>query len=75
MIALNIDLEIWPTPPLTQGVKNAKLGDKWAWPRSRDLLFNLHKLGLPRYLCNGKTRNLKFGVQNNYKEFYQKVQN
>ena len=28
MIALNIDLEIWPTPPLifTQGVKKAKIG-------------------------------------------------
>ena len=28
MIALNIDLEIWPTPPLifTQGSKSAKIG-------------------------------------------------
>ena len=28
MIALNIDLEIWPTPPLifAQGLKSAKIG-------------------------------------------------
>ena len=28
MIALNADLEIWPTPPLifTQGLKSAKIG-------------------------------------------------
>ena len=33
MIALNIDLEIWPTPPLifTQGVKGQKLAFETLW--------------------------------------------
>ena len=36
MIALNVDLEIWPTPPLifTRGLKSAKFGFETLWFRN-----------------------------------------
>ena len=49
MIALNIDLEIWPTPPLifTQGLKSAKFGLRDAVVSKRSnvslIFFKVHK--------------------------------
>ena len=40
------------------------LGTKGAWPRSRDLLLNF---GTPSISGMAKARNVKFGVQNDYK--------
>ena len=50
--------------------KNAKLGEKGAWPRSRDMLFEFWD---PLYISGtAEDTNFKFGVQIDYNKYYPK---
>jgi len=48
--------------------KNAKLGNKGAWPRSRDLFLNFGTPFPVNISVTTKARNFKFGTQKGYRD-------